>query len=132
MAAVKANNRDLVELLLSYKECQVNELNAGGTGALAMACRMGHGQIVDLLLQDERTDINCLGRYGGTPLHNAAGFGHGNIVRRLLDHGAQIQASYTDQKLSPIDVARSNGHQTCLEQLEQGAKNNATVAKRAP
>ena len=118
MTAVKQNNKDLVELLLSYDTVDINKLNAGGVGALSMACRIGHTQMVDLLLQDNRTDVNLVGKYGGTALHNAAGFGYSAIVQKLLDHGAIIQAGYTDKKLSPIDVALQNGHAKCVDILK--------------
>ncbi len=120
MAAAAKGREDVVAYLLSLPETDVDTLNAGGTTALMTAARGGHLGTVKLLLADPRCDANRLGKWGGTALMNAAGFGHADVVEELLKvEGISLAATYTDQKYSPITIARKNGHDAIAKRLEE-------------
>lgn len=120
MAAAAKGHEEIVKYLLSRPETDVDTLNAGGTTALMTAARGGHLGTVKILLADPRCDVNTLGKWGGTALMNAAGFGHKDIVEELLQaEGISLAATYTDQKFSPITIARRNGHEEIAKRLEE-------------
>ena len=77
--------RDIVQLLLDRGA----DVDRGHYGSpLATAAKQGHGDIVDLLLASG-ANVNSVNTYGHTPLMGA---GDVSIIKRLVAHGAQLDA----------------------------------------
>ncbi|OWZ22175.1 hypothetical protein PHMEG_0003172 [Phytophthora megakarya] len=85
------------------------------TEELFRASETGDLQVAKNLVQDPQVDINwhCTLAYGATPLIAAISNGHRDIVEILLKAGAELGASKTPDRNSPL----SNGHRDIVEIL---------------
>ena len=91
------------------------------TAALSTVAREGHEECLDLLLDkvDNPTDL-------GSALKDAAANGRSNCVKKLLDAGADVNASSKYDKQTALILAVAKGFFECVELLIQaGADLNA-------
>jgi len=58
----------------------------------------------------------------GTPLHFAALHGNLEVAQILLDNMADLEATWGDEKLTPLELARSQGHTDLLACFEAATK----------
>ena len=78
-------NEELIDIIISMPERDINLQSKNGNTALLTAIEFGHVEIAKLLLVQEDCDINLQNNHGTTPLMNAAYYGHKDIVELLLD-----------------------------------------------
>lgn len=86
----------------------VNERNKDGFLPIDAAAMAGNDAIVDLMLSCKDVVI-APNEHGVTALHWAAKRGRKNIVKKLLQHGAQVDAATFDDKQTPLLWAASGG-----------------------
>ncbi|KAK4145160.1 uncharacterized protein C8A04DRAFT_10911 [Dichotomopilus funicola] len=72
-------------------------------------------------------DPNFQSGFQWRALHWAAGNGHVDVVDHLLDWGALVDVR-SDTGMTPLDLARINGNQTIIEELEEHAEIQARAA----
>lgn len=84
MYAARANQRDIVELLIQHN-ADINAKNDFGLTALMAATKSNHPEVLMLLLQQPKIDVNMT-TDGCTPLMKAASHHNINILTLLLSH----------------------------------------------
>ena len=84
--AVEFNVIDVVKLLLSKKDVDVNHVPIENLSALQLASSSGHLEIVTSLLAHKQIDVNFRDRMGRTALALAAMKDHDNVIQLLLNH----------------------------------------------
>mmetsp|Transcript_30090 Transcript_30090/g.32797 ORF Transcript_30090/g.32797 Transcript_30090/m.32797 type:complete len:270 (+) Transcript_30090:89-898(+) len=84
--ASKYNNLNVIKLLLSYSQLEINIEDNDGWTALHYASYNDHPDIVESLLSHHNIDVNRLTKDGSTALHFASEKGHKEVVEVLLSH----------------------------------------------
>lgn len=111
-------------LLALYNSGYVNIQNLdeiSNQSVLHKACIAGRTVIVDLALQ-QSVDPTLQDTYGRTALHYACIHNHPDLIKKLVDHGADINALDKDN-FSPLLCSIITKHSQCLNLLlELGAK----------
>ena len=116
LLAAKHGHRDVVALLLD-QGAVINSARQDGVTPLFIAVQEGRQDVVALLLE-KGADVNMQARVGGvTLLHIGAYRGDEKIVTLLLQHGADKNARMSSGE-RPLDLARTQGHQTLIPLLE--------------
>ena len=90
--AAHKNHTELLDILLSHPDIEVNKTTGGDAGyeqwtALMFACRGGNSAIVSRLVQVEGLDINYQDYLGATAAHLVSWRGHTEYVRLLAETG---------------------------------------------
>ncbi|KAK8074419.1 ankyrin repeat containing protein [Apiospora hydei] len=87
-------NAGMVTYLLDERGVPVDEKNSEELeSALERACRCGQDEVVDLLLErGADPDFTGHALWGAVPIRMAASGGHASIVRKLIEHGARLEA----------------------------------------
>lgn len=118
--------KEVVEILLDLgadvnylNECEEDEDQM--YSALHGAYYHGSMEIIQMLL-DRQADVNLQCPNLPTPLHMSCEQGNLDVVRMLLDHHADVNLLTRDdyackKLLTPLDVARSSGHEEVVELL---------------
>ncbi|HBL98726.1 TPA: hypothetical protein DDZ86_03730 [Candidatus Dependentiae bacterium] len=113
--AVKAGNKEIVELLLKYKaNVNIVEKIKGGT-PLYLACQNGYEFIVKRLLESGAL-VNKGANDGSTPLYIACQNGYEFIVKHLLDSGALVDNG-TNAGCTPLYIACQNEYEFIVKRL---------------
>jgi ankyrin repeat protein len=112
LAAIGGHVGRVRELISAGADVDVRQPTKHGT-PLQYAAMLGHGETVTALIANHAT-FNARDAEGQTPLLCAAAEGHADVVRRLLDAGANIDASADGW--TALHYAVSRGH-TQLAQL---------------
>jgi|GEM_PF-777012 len=111
---------DVVEFLVG-KSVDVNARDRYGRTPLHYAAAAGRAEVAKLLLE-RGADVNAKeDKYGDTPLHAAAAFGYAEVARLLLEHGADPSIGDNDS-VTPLDVAREEGHEEVARVIEEFMK----------
>ncbi len=79
--------KELVQLLISEKNMDINELNNNKSNAFMTACRSGNLEICELFIK-KGIDINLKNEAGETGLEMASEVGANDLVNLLIQHGA--------------------------------------------
>jgi len=123
-AALVAGNRDIVQLLVSQKECLPDEPDGYGRSPFCEACALGHLDIVKILFETGKIQADlrparhpeCYSDGSDesttTPLGYACGAGHFAVVQYLLQQG---QSSLVDEDV--INRAARRGHKAIVDLL---------------
>eukprot|EP00794_Sanderia_malayensis_P010917 gene10917-12077_t len=118
--------RDTIVNMLLEASVDVNAITSkNGTTALMLASNCGNESVAYFLIQ-QRANVNIRDKKGENALFHAVEGGHINVVKMLLDCDADIEASQTYTKLTPLMVAAIEGHAVIFSMLlEYGANLNA-------
>jgi len=102
--AAKTGNKELVEILLSYK-ADINGKNNRGETPLNRMTIIGDKNRVEVLLS-LGADVNARNNRGFTPLHHTAIMNRREIAELLLAHHADINTRTDgDKGGTPLDIA---------------------------
>lgn len=102
------NQYEIIELLLTCSDCNINAFDEFGDSALMVAIERAATPVVEQLLAQASININQVNGSGATPLMNAIMFGNVGAVRMLLarpDLQLDIRDNYG---CSAEDIARSS------------------------
>lgn len=119
--AIDYGNENLVDLFLSYPNCDPNFRDRDQMTPTHLAVKRNNPNIIHLLLSDQLqtpADANLVNRNGQTPLHMAAATGYVEVIRALL------QANLDD----PCDPTILDAHQLTAQQVAKA--NNQEIAAR--
>jgi hypothetical protein len=125
-AAAASGGVECLQLLLAAR-ADANERNIEGVAPLFIAAQKGHAACVVQLLA-ARCDVNILDAHGHSPMLAACMHGNAEVVSLLLAAGASIGQrvrrpslfdDHSASHMSPLDVARQQGHAACVELLER-------------
>ena len=120
--AILSGDADQIQLLLSARDIELDQLCRGGRTPLMHAVSRSDERTVCQLL-DPRLGANVdkQNKRGSTVLHFAAERGDHAIVRCLIDHGADKDAQDTSGQ-TPLVKAVKGAHETVIQILfERGA-----------
>jgi len=118
MLAIRENSPEVVTLLLSNPDIDLEAHAANGDTAIMLAAFYGDLPLVKALLARD-VQIN---RPGWTALHYAAINGNPYIIKELLDASAYIDTESPDEKMTPIMLAAMRGRTRAVRLLiEEGA-----------
>lgn len=122
--AVQTGDAAAVREWLTVDKSKLDETDAFGRTALAMAVRGADEPMVEVLLEaGARVDLQDPS--GFTPMHDAAKAGHAALIKRLVAHGGRLDARAGGNGLRPLDTAAAAGSIPVLEALlEAGARVN--------
>ena len=82
-----------------------------------MASQLGHEGVVELLLIHPRIDVNHVTTdFGSTALITASSWGREKVVEHLLGHPKTEVNKESDQGVTALYLASSNGHSDVVEQ----------------
>jgi ankyrin repeat domain-containing protein 50 len=109
--ATQEGHQEMVQLLLDYKDINVNEQDFYGQTALFEASCHGQKEI-QLLLKHKDIDVNQQNILGTTALYGASVRGHTKILQLLLKH-EDINFNKKDL-YSALSVASEKGHKEVL------------------
>ena len=106
--AAAIENSECLPLLLSRGADVNHGLHEFGVSALLAAVRVNAVKNVDLLLNNG-AEPNSVVLFSETPLHTAASMGYSQCVQLLLKHGAGIEISMGQMKMSALHLAAQEG-----------------------
>ena len=78
-------HQQVVDDIMGVAIWVVHCLQATGTTAFAVACKLGRTEIVALMLRDPRTDAFRVDARGRSVLHHAVVGKHAHVLQLLLD-----------------------------------------------
>ena len=113
---------EVVTLLLSKDDVDLNLKDWNGRTSLWLSTVNGHEAIVKLLLETGKVDVDSKDEYGSTPLLEAAGRGHEAIVKLLLKTG-KVDIDF--KKIydgTPLCRAAAGGHEAIVKLLLETGK----------
>jgi hypothetical protein len=115
---------DVVWLLLTQSDIEVNLRDEDGRTALLHAVRGGREVVVKMLLtrSDVKANVESKDNYGRTPLSWAAGNGHEAVVKLLLETGKVDVESKDNDGRTPLSWAAGKGHEAVVKLLQQSIK----------
>ena len=94
--AAENGHDNVVHVLLSDSQCQVDAKNLDGHTALHYSCGYGNVDIVSTLVK-HKADVDARAESGETPLTIAARYGHDNVVHALLsEYKCQVDTKGLD------------------------------------
>ena len=94
--AVYRGHDDVVEILLTRSEIDVNEAGSRGEFSLRDASLYNHINIVRMLLNSPNIQVNMNDKNGDTALHCAVNLGQKEVAQLLLKHGANMHQANID------------------------------------
>ena len=120
--AAASGDLDIVKKLVGEQPELVNAYNVDGFQPLGLAAFFGREQVAEFLLE-RGAEVNSASQNSMRvmPLHSAAASQNLKIARSLLEHGADPNASQSDE-FRPIHEAAQNGQLEMVQLfLEYGA-----------
>ncbi|KAJ5078278.1 molting protein mlt-4 [Anaeramoeba ignava] len=115
MMASQSESDEIVELLLTYPEVNINRTSDNGRTALHFASSSNRLKSLKMLV-DSGGDINIQSLNGETCLHLSAFNGQVDTTKFLLEKGANPFLKSFDQH-TPLDLAIINRHQKLIHFL---------------
>ncbi|ETK79448.1 hypothetical protein F441_14997 [Phytophthora nicotianae CJ01A1] len=110
---VRANHNEIVDLLLSHSDIQVNVADHEGKTPLLHAVLLENYAFVQVLIE-AGTDVNIYDQDGHTPLFVASQVQSENLVKVLLENGARVD-SVTSCGDTPLSICCSDSIRSVLE-----------------
>ncbi len=114
--AARSGFKEIVELLSSYKEVNINEDTNYDRTPLFLAADNGHSDVVKFLLSKDFIDVNFPDAEGLAPLHAAAQKGFLDIVKMLVAHTAKTDLKDKTGKTA-ADYAQMQNHRDVYKYL---------------
>lgn len=124
-AAVLGKQR-LVELLLKFKECSIDEPDDTGATPLILATLRGSMGICEMLIK-RGANVNHRNSNGHTPVKYAGSKNHKEILAYLLDHGGDPNARDHIGD-TPLHRVASMEHHECLRILLTHSKSTSIIS----
>ena len=110
-------HKQIMKVLLSSSQVDVNSKNTQGQTLLSRMAQNGNNMMVDLLLETDYINVNSKDEHGMTSLSWAARNGHEAIVQSLLKVD-QTDVNPKDQyQMNPLSWAARNRHEKVIESL---------------
>ncbi len=127
--AVYTGQAEIVKLLLTVGEIDVNSKDCFGRAPLHCAAKCGYTDIVREFLKVYKIiDVNAQDNLGQTPLHLAVICGHENVLKVLIDEFPEIQTDLRDEEgNSPIRIAVDRNELTMVGSLLKKIKMLGTI-----
>jgi len=116
-AAGFASSTEVVKLLLSHPQIDVNRPNNKEATPFYIACQEGNLEVVKHLAADERVDINLPYTTGATPLMIACDNGHAEVVRFLLGDPRTNVNQTKKNGTTPLWKVCQSGHERVAKLL---------------
>jgi len=110
---------DVVRVLLSLRDIEVDRRDRSGVTPLWAACQKGADEVVQLLLNPPNgvpADVNLENIRGFSPLAIAACNGHLECMESLIRHQAVVNRPLI-QGANPLFLASQNGHKEAVMML---------------
>ena len=123
-AASTTGDYDLVQAELAKDASVATLLTDGGRSALSLAAAKGHTKIVKTLLEANAVDSSVA---GWTAAHHAAFGGHADVLAALFAK-QMVPAATVGGVISPLLLAASKGHVSCLALLLDAAPASINTA----
>ena len=122
--------REILAVLLTMKEWNINAVDTVGRTALAWAVIRGHEDVVKILLQSKDADPNVGDtQYGRAPLWLAVGNGHEGMVKLLLDRDdINPNTRDTEYGRTPLGWVARSGHARLVKMLLERGDINPNTA----
>lgn len=117
MYAARQGRPEVVELLLSRDDVDVNAKDLGDQTPLIYATMFGRRGVTELLLSRDGVDVNAKTLFGQTPLMWAARLGHQAVTEVLLSHSGVDANAKSLVGHTPLMFAAKRGHQAIVELL---------------
>lgn len=127
-AAIMGKKR-LVELLLKFKECPIDEPDDTGATPLILAALKGSMEICEMLI-NRGANVNHRNSNGHTPVKYAGSKNHKELLAYLLDHGGDPNARDHIGD-TPLHRVASMEHHDCLRILLTHPKSSAIISINA-
>lgn len=106
--AIEMNNFHLLQLLLRLPTNNVNTFTSTGFTGLHMAIKLNNFRIVKYLCDYPSIDLEASSSNMGTPLIYATLISSPDILKILIDHGADVNKTYTPDGLNSLMLAIHN------------------------
>jgi len=106
--AIEMGNYHLMQLLLKLPTVNVNTFTSTGFTVLHMAIRSNNLNIVKYLCEYSSIDLEATSNCIGTPLIYAVLISTPAILKILIDHGADVNKTFTADFLNPLMLAIHN------------------------
>ena len=107
---------DVVKILLSQHNIDVNAHDLSGVSPLWAACQNNMTEVVKLLLRSG-AEPNLAKKDGCTPVWIASSRGHEECLKLLIKHGADLNVPDKSQGATALFVACQNGKKEIVEIL---------------
>lgn len=106
--AIEMGNFHLVQFLLKLPTIDVNTLTSNGFTGLHMAIKSNNLNIVKYLCEYSDTDLEVTSSFVGTPLIYATLISTPAILKLLIDHGADVNKTFTADCVNSLMLAIHN------------------------
>ena len=114
--AAEKGHVEVVKLLLTEGNAEVDKAANDGVTPLYAAAMQGKTEVVKLLLTEGNAEVDKTNNTGATPLYVAAEQGMTEVVKLLLRGGAD--ANIAIQGWTPLMIAKHYGHQAVVALLQ--------------
>lgn len=123
--ACECGHIEVIKILLSSRDIDINAKNVYGHTPLYYACWNGYDEILKLLISNGAV-LDVTDNNGNTPLHTACHFGRIEIVKILIENKANVH-SIDNKGNTPLRRACLSGHTEVVKiLLSNGANVNNT------
>lgn len=106
--AIEMGNFHLIQFLLKLPTINVNNFTGNGFTALHMAIKFENVTIVKYLCENSDVDLEATSSSVGTPLAYATLISTPIILKTLIDHGADVNKTFTADCLNSLMLAIHN------------------------
>ena len=123
----KIEVKEKVKYLLSCNPSLIRARNNDNNTPLGRAAYNGHDKVIGILIQ-HGAEVNERGWHGRTALHDACSKGQVACIDELMRHGADVEATDSANKASPLQLAVDFNHPDSVKVLldKYNASINAT------
>ena len=118
--ACRNGQKSIVQIFLKKGGINVNKRDAEGNTPLYYACLKGFRDIVTILL-DNDADVSIANNSSEIPLHATARSGNKEIIGKLIQYGANLDATDKEGRTPLICLLDNKRTDAALFLIEQGA-----------
>ena len=128
--ASKHNQLEIIKILLSHPQIDINKLTKSGKHSLIIAAEKSNFKIIDELIKHKKLNINQIDYEQKSLLHIACSMGNKYLIYKLLEN-KDININIIDKEnRTPLYIAAENGYIDickCLLSSKKKNNNNFTV-----